>query len=133
MSFAKPATGVIFIDDESEVSFNSLAENSPLKKSIRKAISDLKENVFCGESVKKEKIPKIYIKKYQIDAIVDTGAVMLALPQDVVEELGLEILRTVVVTYADERKEERGKTCRWNCYNKNRQEIYESRLYSRTA
>ncbi|HLC73732.1 MAG TPA: hypothetical protein VJH20_03795 [Candidatus Nanoarchaeia archaeon] len=67
MSFAKPATGVIFIDDESEVSFNSLAENSPLKKSIRKAISDLKENVFCGESVKKEKIPKIYIKKYKID------------------------------------------------------------------
>jgi predicted aspartyl protease len=32
---------------------------------------------------------------------------MLALPQDVVEKLGLRILRTVVVTYVDERKEER--------------------------
>ena len=39
-----------------------------------------------------------------MDAIVDTGAVMLALPQDVVEELGLRIFRTVVVTYADERR-----------------------------
>lgn len=32
---------------------------------------------------------------------------MLALPQEVVEELKLEVVRTVVVTYADERKEER--------------------------
>ena len=50
-----------------------------------------------------------------MDAIVDTGAVMLTLPQEVVEELGLEVARTVVVTYADacseqsrrKRKEER--------------------------
>ncbi len=47
------------------------------------------------------------IRKYTMDAIVDTGAVMLMLPQDIVEALGLEILRTVVVTYADERKDER--------------------------
>lgn len=40
-------------------------------------------------------------------AIVDTGSVMLALPQYVVEELGLQVQRTVVVTYADERKDER--------------------------
>ncbi|MEW5767699.1 MAG: retroviral-like aspartic protease family protein [bacterium] len=47
------------------------------------------------------------IKKYQMEAIVDTGAVMLSLPQDVVENLNLKILRKVVVIYADERKEER--------------------------
>ena len=47
------------------------------------------------------------IRMYRMDAIVDTGAVMLAIPQDVVEKLGLKILRKVVVTYADERKEER--------------------------
>lgn len=47
------------------------------------------------------------IRRYKMNAIVDTGAVMLALPQDVVEELGLKILRTVVVRYADERKDER--------------------------
>jgi len=53
------------------------------------------------------KIEEKEIRRYETDAVVDTGAVMLILPQDVVEELGLKILRTVVVTCADERKEER--------------------------
>ena len=47
------------------------------------------------------------IRRSGIDAIVDTGPVMLVLPQNVVERLGLEIRRTVIVSYADERKEER--------------------------
>jgi clan AA aspartic protease len=47
------------------------------------------------------------IRRSTIDAIVDTGAVMLVLPQNVVERLGLETRRTVIVSYADERKEER--------------------------
>jgi predicted aspartyl protease len=42
-----------------------------------------------------------------VKAVVDTGAVMLVLPQDVVDTLGLETQRTVIVAYADERKEER--------------------------
>ncbi len=32
---------------------------------------------------------------------------MLVLPQNVVERLGLETRRTVIISYADERKEER--------------------------
>ncbi len=47
------------------------------------------------------------VRRTHIDGIVDTGAVPLVLPQNVVERLGLEQFRTVVVTYADERKEER--------------------------
>lgn len=54
-----------------------------------------------------KKIKETKIRRYHMGAIVDIGAVMLALPQDVVEELGLQIQRTVVVTYADERKDER--------------------------
>ena len=46
-------------------------------------------------------------RRADVEGIVDTGAVMLVLPRDVVEELGLEPLRTALVTYADERKEER--------------------------
>jgi len=38
---------------------------------------------------------------------VDSGAVMLVLPQDLVEALGLREVGKVIVTYADERKEER--------------------------
>ncbi|MFV1975688.1 MAG: retroviral-like aspartic protease family protein [Candidatus Scalindua sp.] len=55
----------------------------------------------------RKRIQENEIRQYQMDAIVDTGAVMLALPQEVVEELALEVARTVVVTYADERKDER--------------------------
>ena len=47
------------------------------------------------------------IRTYKTDALVDTGAVMLVLPQNAVEKLGLKTLPTVVVTYADERRDER--------------------------
>lgn len=40
-----------------------------------------------------------------MEAVVDTGAVMLSIPQDVIEKLELEIVRKVVFTYADERDE----------------------------
>ena len=63
----KPANGVIFADAKTEDAFNSLAEDSPLKKSVKKAISDLKENVFCGEKISYRLIPKEYIKKYNIN------------------------------------------------------------------
>jgi len=55
----------------------------------------------------KKKSKESEIRRYQIEAIVDTGVVMLALPQDVVEKLGLEIMRTVIVTYANNEREER--------------------------
>lgn len=53
------------------------------------------------------KIKREEIRKYEVDAMVDTGSVMLFLPQDVVEVLGLPILRKAVIRYADERKDER--------------------------
>lgn len=52
--------------------------------------------------VKKEEIPSS-----ELNMVVDTGAVMVLLPQDEVEKLGLEPVKKVVVTYADEGKEER--------------------------
>ncbi len=47
------------------------------------------------------------VRRQQVKALVDTGAVMLMLPQDLVEALGLATLGRVIVTYADERREER--------------------------
>ena len=47
------------------------------------------------------------VRRTHVDGVVDTGAVMLVLPQNVVERLGLEELRTAIVTYADERRDER--------------------------
>ena len=47
------------------------------------------------------------IRHTEVRGVVNTGAVTLVLPQNVVERLGLKTRRTVVVTYADDRKEER--------------------------
>ena len=47
------------------------------------------------------------IRRTTVKAVVDTGAVIPMLPQNVVERLGANVRRTVIVTHADERKEER--------------------------
>ena len=47
------------------------------------------------------------VRRTTVEGLVDTGAVMLVLPENVVSRLGLRTQREVVVTYADERKETR--------------------------
>ena len=47
------------------------------------------------------------IRRSTIEATADTGAVISMLPQNVVERLGVSSRGTAVVSYADERKEER--------------------------
>ena len=58
---------VIFISDELESNYNSLPEDDFVKKSIVKAVKDLKYNAFAGIHVPKRLIPKEYIKKYDIN------------------------------------------------------------------
>ena len=60
------ASKVVFISDELESSFNILPEDDFLKKSIKQAVQNLKENAFCGIQVPKRLIPKEYIKKWGI-------------------------------------------------------------------
>ena len=45
------------------------------------------------------------IRHTTVEGVVDTGAVMLMLPEDVVSRLGLETQSEVLVTYANEYKE----------------------------
>lgn len=48
------------------------------------------------------------IRKAKVKVLADSGATMLVLPHDLVEKLGLRIKEEkVIVTYADERKEQR--------------------------
>ena len=47
------------------------------------------------------------VRRTTVPGVVDTGAVMLVLPENVVSRLGLRRRREVVVTDADERKETR--------------------------
>ena len=44
------------------------------------------------------------VRRATVDGVVDTGAVMLVLPEDVVGRLGLRTQRQVAVIYADERR-----------------------------
>ena len=47
------------------------------------------------------------VRHTTVDGVVDTGAVMLVLPEDVVDSLGLRTRREVVVTYANDYSENR--------------------------
>lgn len=63
----KKPSKVVFIEDKLEDSFNSLNDNDPIKKSIIRAIKDLRENAFSGIQVPKKLIPKPYIQKYGLN------------------------------------------------------------------
>src|SRR2546428_13328323 len=52
-------------------------------------------------------LPDDQVRSFKVRVLADTGAVMLVLPQDEVEALGLPEVRKAVVKYADERTEER--------------------------
>lgn len=65
------------------------------------------ENFVDRYNFIKHQMSESEIKWHEMEAVVDNEAVMLSIPQDVIEKLELEIVRKVVVTYADERKEER--------------------------
>jgi clan AA aspartic protease len=58
-------------------------------------------DVFLYES---GKIAKQEIRHLEIAALVDTGAVMLRLPQDAVEKLGLKKLDKAIVSLANDEK-----------------------------
>jgi len=62
-----------------------------------------------GKIIEKVKITSLSDpkKSVEIEAIVDTGATMVALPKSLVQELGLEKIEEVRVKYADGRVEKR--------------------------
>lgn len=65
------------------------------------------ENAVDRELLRLGYIKEDGLRSAKIQALVDSGAVMLVLPQDLVEALGLREVGKAIVTYADERKEER--------------------------
>lgn len=51
------------------------------------------ENVVDRESVKTGDLEESDVRRATVKAIADTGAMMLTLPKDVVEQLGIEVVR----------------------------------------
>jgi len=64
------------------------------------------ENAVDRELLRLGHIKQEQLRSLTIQALVNSGAVMLVLPQDLVEVLGLREVGKAIVTY-DERKEER--------------------------
>lgn len=60
-------------------------------------------NQFDEVSVRKKKLAQSKVRSLEIDGVVDTGAVALALPSHVVEQLGLTRLGKQMAQYADGR------------------------------
>lgn len=56
-----------------------------------------------GKVVEKVKLTSLFdpAKSVEVEAVVDTGAMMLVLPQNLIDELGLEKIDEVRVKYAD--------------------------------
>ena len=65
------------------------------------------ENAVDREVVRRGLRDESTVRRATVDGVVDTGAVMLVLPKDVVDRLGLETQREVAVTCANEYKETR--------------------------
>lgn len=66
-------------------------------------VIDLENTIDAGVA-ERGLMPADKVRRHSVRALVDTGAVMLVLPQDLVEHLGLERRGRSVVTFADERK-----------------------------
>jgi len=61
------ASKVVFISKELEDDFNSMTENDPIKKSIKRAIVELRRNAFSGIQIPKRLISNAYIQNYRIN------------------------------------------------------------------
>ena len=54
---------------------------------------------------KKEELPECEVRQAAVNALVDTGASTLIINQKLFEELGLDVLKERVVTFANDAKE----------------------------
>jgi len=61
------ASKIVFIDSNLEKTFKSLSEKDSIKKALKRAIVDIKNNCYIGRNVKKKLIPRKLIDKYKIN------------------------------------------------------------------
>lgn len=65
------------------------------------------ENNYDREFERRGLAGEDQVRRETVDIVVDTGAVTLVLPEDLVDRLGLRRVRTVRAVYADGRAEDR--------------------------
>ena len=88
------------------------ASTRQTKSTREEPMGEIRSNVTLENTVDRGVVDRGHgqetdIRRTTVDGMMDTGAVSLVLPQNIVESLGLEQQGTAFVTYADERREER--------------------------
>ncbi|MXV79440.1 MAG: hypothetical protein F4X58_10615 [Chloroflexi bacterium] len=64
------------------------------------------ENIEDRSDARRGLIAEEAVRRETVQAVADTGAMMLALPEDLVTRLGLSIVDSITTTYADGRRGE---------------------------
>ena len=65
-------------------------------------------NLFDQNRAQTGELDPREVRVVEVQGLVDTGATMLVLPSEIIQRLGLPIVRHVTVTYANGGKAERG-------------------------
>jgi len=63
--------------------------------------------IMMGKVIERVRIKNVFEpgKSIEVDALIDTGATMVVLPQDIVHKLGLKKFREIKVRYANNKVE----------------------------
>ena len=64
------------------------------------------ENTLDRELAKKGRIAECDVRQIEVEAIADTGAMMLALPEGEVARLGIDVVDWAPITFADGQRTE---------------------------
>ena len=57
---------VVFVNEKVQREFDNLTEDNGIKKYIKRAIEDIKQNAFCGIQIPKRLFPKEYVLRHSI-------------------------------------------------------------------
>ncbi len=83
-------------------------ERAPEVETGRVVVTAKLFNEYDRGRVRAGEITPDQVRTVEVQGLIDTGATMLVLPKDIVQQLGVPVVRQVTVTYADERKANRG-------------------------
>jgi clan AA aspartic protease len=69
----------------------------------------MQEVTDMGKVIERVKLESLFdpTRSIEVDAVIDTGATMMTLPQNLVEKLGLKKIREVTVKYANNQTQKK--------------------------
>jgi clan AA aspartic protease len=95
----------------SQTNFRNIAASAVHSYERGKFMGEVRVRVILTNAVdealvRRGLLPAESVRRYEADALVDSGAIRSVLPSHVVQQLGLAIVRTTRVTYANDGSED---------------------------